>query len=258
MGDRPLIVVLLWLPVTALRISLRILELVLGRVCLSVAICLHFCLLHLMIRTSALTMLFSGALRGVIVLGTGTAVGYAAWRQLALVLREGISLWISLPTDLLCVLIVISLTVRGLKGQEIKDFRPYVILTLRDFVSFLLTLVSPTQLLVLSVPAWPRLYLMSKSVPTYHESAIQALGLALFDTLCLVIALPMCVLPWRLKAEWSSLKDLQPWSRIPVLFYMLLNTIADVFFLLPLLVVIVTVYRLPRLVRTLRILPLSQ
>ncbi len=144
MGDRPLIVVLLWLPVTALRATARTLEFLLGRACLSLAISLHFCLLHLMIRTSALAMLLTGAIRGLLVLGIGAAVGYAAWWQLALVLREGISLWISLPTDLLCVLILTSLTIRGLKGHEIKDFRPYIILTLKDFVSCLLTLVVPT------------------------------------------------------------------------------------------------------------------
>jgi len=257
MGDRPLIVVLLWLPVTALRVSARSLEFLLGRACLAAAICLHFCLLHLMIRTSALPMLLTGAVRGVIVLGAGTAVGYAAWWQLALVLREGISLWISLPTDLLCVLIVTSLTIRGLKGQEIKDFRPYIILTLKDFVSFLLTLVSPTQLLVLSVLFWPRLYQMPKAVLTYHEEAIKAVGLGLIDTLCLAIALPMFLFPWRLKDEWTGLKDIQPWSRISVLSLMLLNTVADFFFIVPLVVVVATVYRLPRLVRALRELPIS-
>ena len=246
MGDRPLIVVILWLPVTVLRFTSRVLEFILGSLCYFLATCLHFCLLRLMLRTSAFTMLVTGFIRGLLVFSTLLPLLYLLWWQLNFLLREHISLWISLPTDLLCILLLITLTIRGLKGKEIRDFRPYIVLTLHDFVSVLLTL-----LLMVSIVGLPRWYVMPKAVLTYHSESIQALFLSLIDLCCLLISLPMLVLPWRLKANWESLLSLSPVHRIPYLSSLLLATLADVFFIVPLLLVLLTLYRLPRLLKDL-------
>lgn len=99
---------------------------------------------------------------------------------------------------------------------------------------------------------------MPKAVISYQEEAIRALGLGLIDAVCVVLALPMLVFPWRLKDEWANLRNMQPQSRIPALFFLLLNTFADIFFILPLFLVILTIYRLPKLVKSLQNLSLSQ
>lgn len=99
---------------------------------------------------------------------------------------------------------------------------------------------------------------MPKTVLSYQEEAIRALGLGLIDTICVVLALPMLVLPWRLKEEWDNLRNMQPQSRISALFSLLLSTLADVLFIFPLLIVVFTLYRLPKLVYSLRNLPFSQ
>lgn len=143
MGERPLIVVLLSVPVKCLVTAKQVTGKVLGDLVVGGALALFALLKVLEMRTSMPFMLLSGLMRG-LVLGISLFIGIQGAKMLlSYVISENLSLYVSIPTTFTMFLTLFNITWKRVAAKEIPSFSPLLFLTFLDLFSFFLTLVSP-------------------------------------------------------------------------------------------------------------------
>lgn len=143
MGERPLIVVLLSVPVKCLVAAKQATGKVLGDLVVGGSLALFALLKALEMRTSIPVMLLSGLMRGVVV-GVSLFIAIQGAKMLlSYVISDKLSLYVSIPTTFTLFLTLFNITWKRVAAKEIPNFAPLLFLTFLDLFSLFLALVSP-------------------------------------------------------------------------------------------------------------------
>lgn len=145
MGDRPLIVVLLSVPVRCILTVKRILGKLFGDLLVLVLYSLYSLLRAFELRDSVSKLLLSALIRSAILAFMVYFVYLALqWWLYVCLVQQKVPLSVTLTTSLILILTTISIVQKRVSAHEIPDFRPLISLTLLDFSSLLLTIVPST------------------------------------------------------------------------------------------------------------------
>jgi hypothetical protein len=88
---------------------------------------------------------------------------------------------------------------------------------------------------------------MEKRVFSYISDVWEAFGLAICDFVCITLGLALLVMPWRLISEFKAIKEAQGTTRNSKMITICAETIIDLLYFLPFALILVTIYRIPRL-----------
>ena len=142
MVERPLIVVLLSVPVQCIITAKRTAGKLLGVFIVGLAYVLYSLLTALKLRTSVPLMLLSGLCRGFILIFSLLISAKYAKMLFAYAWSENIPLYLSISTTLALFLTISNITMKRLEAKDIPDFGPILILTFLDLFALCTTLVS--------------------------------------------------------------------------------------------------------------------
>lgn len=88
---------------------------------------------------------------------------------------------------------------------------------------------------------------MEKRVFSYITDVWEAYGLAICDFVCITLGIALLVVPWRLISEFKYIKEAQGTTRIAKMVTICAETFIDLLYFLPFTLILVTIYRVPRL-----------
>ena len=88
---------------------------------------------------------------------------------------------------------------------------------------------------------------MEKRVGSYNSDIWEVFGLVICDFVCVTLGLGLLVVPWRLISEFKAIQRAQGTTRIAKMTTICAETIIDLLYFLPFALILVTIYRVPRL-----------
>lgn len=142
MVERPLIVVLLSVPVRCIITAKEIAGKLLGDFIVGLAYALYSLLTALQQRSSVPLMLLSGLFRGFVLIFSLFISIKCAEVLFAYALSENIPLYMSICTALVLFLTISNITRKRLAAKEIPNFGPILILAFLDLFALFITAVS--------------------------------------------------------------------------------------------------------------------
>jgi len=92
---------------------------------------------------------------------------------------------------------------------------------------------------------------MQKRVLNYNSDVFEAIGLSICDFICVILGCALLVAPWRLIADFPSLKETQGTHKVAKMAEIAEETVVDLLYVFPLALIFITLYRIPRLFSTL-------
>jgi hypothetical protein len=142
MVERPLIVVLLSVPVRCIIVAKEIAGTLLGDFIVGLAYALYSLLTALQLRSSVPLMLLSGLFRGFVLIFSLFTSAKCAKMLFTYALSENIPLYMTICTTLVLFLTISNITRKRLAAKEIPNFGPILILAFLDLFALFITLVS--------------------------------------------------------------------------------------------------------------------
>lgn len=87
---------------------------------------------------------------------------------------------------------------------------------------------------------------MKKCVSSCNSGICNAIRLSICDFICVALGCALLVAPWRLIADFPRLKEAEGTNRVAKMVEILGETIVDLFYFFPLALILITIYRVPR------------
>lgn len=143
MVERPLIVVLLAVPVRCISVTRKIAGKVLGDLIVGLCYTLYSLLKALQLRSSVPLMLLSGLFRGFILTYSLFLTAKCSKTLFTYIMSENIPLYMSICTTLILFLTISNITRKRLAENQIPNFGPVLIFTFLDLFALFITIVSP-------------------------------------------------------------------------------------------------------------------
>lgn len=87
---------------------------------------------------------------------------------------------------------------------------------------------------------------MKKCVSSCISDIREAIGLSICDFICVALGCALLVAPWRLIAEFPRLIEAEGTNKVAKMMEIVGETIVDLFYFFPLALILVTIYRVPK------------
>lgn len=88
---------------------------------------------------------------------------------------------------------------------------------------------------------------MKKRVSSYISDILEEFGMVMCDFVCFSLGLVLLIMPWRLISDFKAIQEAEGTTRIAQMFTILAETTLDLLYFLPFSLVLVSIYRIPRL-----------